>query len=177
MHDRGRFWSAPPDWPQAAIAARDLRVAAAAAPSVWLVSGDVAAFQRRHGLADPLGPRDRADGGRYALRLAPDRLLHLSDAAEDAAFGWLPDGYAVSDLSDGMILIDVSGPHSDEVMAQGCGYDFHSRDSRPRESAQILFANLRLAVVRRPDGWRLHIERPLAPTLWRWLQSIVRSPS
>lgn len=164
MPDRGKFWSPPPDWSQLAVAA----------PTLWLVSGDLDAFCRRHNVAAPLGPRDPCESGRYALRLAPDRLLHVSDLPEESTFGWSSDGYAISDLTDGLILLDLSGPHSDDVMAHGSGYDFQSRDLRPMESAMILFANLRLAAARRPGGWRLHIERPLAPTLWRWLRSIVR---
>ena len=176
MPDRGRFWSAPPEWATAEMAAPGLRIAAVAAPTIWLASGNLDAFRRRHGVAEPLGPRD-AVAGRYALRLAPDRLLHVSDASDITDFGWSPEGYAISDLTDGMILLDLSGPESADVMAQGSGYDFHAGDSRPLESAQLLFANLRLAVARRPDGWRLHVERPLAPTLWRWLQTVVRSGS
>lgn len=164
MPDRGKFWSPPPDWSQVAVAA----------PTLWLVSGDLDAFRRRHDVADPLGPRDPCASGRYALRLAPDRLLIVSDVSEQTTFGWSSDGYAVSDLTDGLILLDVSGPYSDAIMAQGSGYDFQTRDLRPAESTMMLFANLRLAVGRRPDGWRLHIERPLAPTLWRWLQSVAR---
>lgn len=165
MPDRGKFWSAPPDWSGLAVAA----------PTIWLVSGDLDAFRRRHGVADPLGPRDSCASGRYALRLAPDRLLHVSDVPEASAFGWSSEGYALSDVTDGLILLDVSGPHADAVMAHGSGYDFQSLDRRPAESAMMLFAGLRLAVGRRPAGWRLHVERPLAPTLWLWLQTIARS--
>lgn len=165
MPDRARFWSPPPDWSQVAVAV----------PTLWLVSGDLDAFRRRHDVAAPLGPRDPCESGRYALRFAPDRLLHVSNVSEEAAFGWSSEGYAISDLTDGLILLDLSGPHSDDVMAHGSGYDFQSRDARPLESAMMLFANLRLAVGRRPDGWRLHIERSLAPTLWLWLQLVNRS--
>jgi hypothetical protein len=35
------------------------------------------------------------------------------------------------------------------------------------------FAGFRLVVSRRAQGWRLHIERPWAAALWRWLQAHV----
>jgi hypothetical protein len=53
-------------------------------------------------------------------------------------------------------------------MQQGTSYDLTATDGRPGESANIVFAGLRLAVVRRPDGWRLHVERPYATALWSW---------
>jgi hypothetical protein len=58
-------------------------------------------------------------------------------------------------------------------MAQGNEYPLSHNTILPHESAVMQFAGFRLALARRPDGWRLHIERPWAPALWRWLQAHV----
>jgi hypothetical protein len=42
---------------------------------------------------------------------------------------------------------------------------------RPSESANIVFGGLSLAVVCRPDGWRLHVERLHATALWTWFRA------
>ena len=54
-------------------------------------------------------------------------------------------------------------------MQQGTSYDLTAGDVRPGESANLVFAGLRVAVVRRGDGYRLHVERPYATALWTWL--------
>ena len=74
-----------------------------------------------------------------------------------------------------MVPIDISGKGAGDIIAEGTSYDFSAKDERPRESALLLFAGFRLAVARRPDGFRLHIERPLATELWTWLAAAVQS--
>lgn len=173
MHDRGKFWSSPPDWRAAALSSSGVCVASARdSGTLWLVSGDLAAFlAERQGKPPILGPRDTCGDGAYALRLAPDRVLYVSPVPETAAEGWSSKGYAVSDISKGMLLIDLVGPSGGSVLAAGTGYDLASTDQRPQESAQLLIAGHRIGLCRRKDGWRLHVERPIAPALWHWLET------
>ncbi len=170
MPDRGAFWSPVPDWPHASLASDGLRVTAdGTTKTIWLVSGDFGSFERIHGDVPIRGPRDSCPDSRYRLRLAKDRLLQVSPEIEAAEFGWSPDGHAITDVSDGMVLLDVTGPGADRLMARGCGYDFAAPVARAVESAMMIFAGTRLAVSRRGQGWRLHVDRPLAAALWRWL--------
>ncbi|HKP25360.1 MAG TPA: sarcosine oxidase subunit gamma family protein [Dongiaceae bacterium] len=162
MHDRGLFWSPVPDWSRAGIRHEWLSIAALAPQAAWLVSGDLAAFLQRRGL------RFGDAGNRYALRLAPDRLLFVSmDGVEDVAFGW-SDGCAVTDISDGYVLLDITGPAAPELMRLGTLHDFEARSDTA--SAGMLFAGQRVILARIAHGWRLHVERPDAAAIWQWLQ-------
>jgi heterotetrameric sarcosine oxidase gamma subunit len=164
MPDRGLFWSPVPDWSRASIRHEGLSIVALAAQAAWLVSGNLAAFLERRGL------RLGGTGDRYALRLAPDRLLFVSmDGAgtDDAAFGW-SDGCAVTDVSDGYVLLDITGPMAPDLMRLGALHDFDARSESA--SAAMLFAGQRVILARIPQGWRLHVERPDAAAIWQWLQ-------
>ena len=110
--------------------------------------------------------------------LAPDRLLFVRRKAVQAhpeALGWSTDNVAVTDVSDGFLLFDVSGPSALDVMALGADYDFASTAARPNESAAMLFAGLKVSIARIAGGWRLHIERSYAAALWQWLEQATRN--
>jgi heterotetrameric sarcosine oxidase gamma subunit len=89
------------------------------------------------------------------------------------ASGW-SDGVATTDISDGYLLFDVTGPAALDVMAMGAEYDFTSKRTLPAESAAMLFAGLKVSVARIAGGWRLHVERPYAAALWHWLEYATR---
>ena len=162
MLDRGLFWSPVPDWTHAGIRYDELSVTSAAPQAAWLVSGDLAAFLARRGV------RFGDAGERYALRLAPDRLLFVSmDSVEDVTFGW-SNGCAVTDVSDGYVLLDIVGPAAPELMRRGALHDFEARSETA--SASMLFAGKRIILAHIPQGWRLHVERPDAAAVWQWLQ-------
>lgn len=175
MFDRGLFWSPVPLWPQVHIVATsvDIRLAP---PATWmcLVSGDLDQFLMRQELPSCLGPRDLCDTPRYALRLAPDRLLFISrtpvPAAAAMAPGWSSDGIAVTDVTDGFVCLDLTGRGAAEVMRLAGPYDYDATARYEAESCQMLFAGLKVAVMRLENGWRLHVERPWAAALWHWLE-------
>lgn len=172
MRDRGVFWEPVPEWGSASFDRGDVQVSAVRDIRQFLmVSGDVGAFVSRFGVIGPLGPRDVADNAVYALRLAPDRVLYVSLAEQAVEPGWSEANYAIADMTDGFIVVDVSGPRGLELMQQGTSYDLTATDARPSESANIVFGGLSLAVVRRPEGWRLHVERPHATALWTWFRT------
>jgi heterotetrameric sarcosine oxidase gamma subunit len=163
MLDRGLFWSPVPDWSRTGIRHDELSVTAVAPQAAWLVSGNLAAFLERRSV------RLGEVGNHYALRLAPDRLLFVSmdGAADGVTFGW-SDGCAVTDVSDGYVLLDITGPAALELMRMGALHDFETRSDSA--SAAMLFAGQRVILARSPPGWRLHVERPNAAAIWQWLQ-------
>ena len=173
MPDRGKFWSPVPDWSNAGIRVPGLEVSVAQAETMWMVSGDLPGFLAKHHQgAAAIGPRDVCGEDRYALRLAPDRLLFVSRKAvrsESMETGWSGDGIALTDVSDGFVLLDVAGPAASDLMALGAAYDFATEAARPQEAAAMMFAGLKVYICRRADGWRLHVERPHAAPLWHWL--------
>jgi heterotetrameric sarcosine oxidase gamma subunit len=173
MPDRSHFWSPVPDWSQASIRYQDLSIAAVPIEEAWLVSGNLTKFLDQHGGLPCLGPRDICAGAAYALRLAPDRLLFV--CRDDGSiglptFGWSDDGIAISDISDGFVLFEVTGRAAPELMERGANYAFDAQPISCVESASVLFAGFKVAVARLGDGWRLHVERPYATALWQWLQ-------
>jgi sarcosine oxidase gamma subunit len=173
MPDRGLFWSPVPDWPRVGIQYRELNVATRSTAAAWLVSGNLAKFLEGHGRLSCRGPREVCDPETYALRLAPDRLLFVSrnGPSDDLpAFGWSDDGVAVTEVSDGFMLFDVTGGAALDLMKLGANYEFEAVPAGPAESALMLFAGLKVAVARLEKGWRLHVERPDAAALWQWLQ-------
>lgn len=169
MPEREQFWSQPPDWGSARLSADGVTVSVARTARILQLSGRIDALLAGCGIAVALGPRDRCDAERYALRLAPASVLLVGGGPLDCPTGWVEDGAAVSDLSAGMLCFDLCGSRADDIMALGAEHDFASRTGLELESSRLRFAGLRVAVCRRPDGWRLHIERPWAPALWSWL--------
>ena len=165
MLDRGLFWSPVPDWSRATIRHEGLSINALAPQAAWLVSGNLAAFLDRRGV------RFGDVGDRYVLRLAPDRLLFVSldgGATDGMTFGWSEDGLAITDISDGYVLLDISGPAARELMRLGALHDFEANPDTA--SAAMLFAGQRVILARIQHGWRLHVERPNAAAIWQWLQ-------
>lgn len=181
MFDRGEFWSAVPAWRDAVLQGAAVRVTLIETTAVFQLSGTPEAVRALAGVARIHGPRDPCEGERYALRLAPDSALLVdTDPAggpdERAAApqpGWHESGAAVTDLSDGMLCIEITGQGARDLLALGTEYPFSAPPAAPHESARVLFAGFRVAVARRPDGWRLHVERPWAPALWHWLAAHV----
>ena len=100
-------------------------------------------------------------------------LLVDGAAASDGGprLGW-SDGFGVTEVSAGFVLLDVTGAGANAVMEHGASYDWKSTDTRPEESAAMVFAQMKVAISRLESGWRLHVERPLAPALWRWLENL-----
>jgi sarcosine oxidase gamma subunit len=177
MFDRGSFWSPMPHWPQVSIdsAGHSIRSPQSAA-LMCLVSGNLDSFLKRQALDRCLGPRDVCDGRRYALRLAPDRMLFVVDAplpeAAAAEFGWSSDGIAVTNVTDGFLCFDLTGPRAGDIMRLAAPYDFGALSSTAAESTLMQFAGAKAAMVRLETGWRLHVERPMATAVWRWLENV-----
>ena len=173
MHDRGQFWSPVPDWPRVALHAPGVDVSPVAAAPICLVSGDARQFLARHGSEQVFGPRDLCNGDSYALRLAPDRCLLVSNTSAMADRTGLANGCAVTDVGDGIMIFDILGDDASNLMTQGNDYPFDDTTIFPHESASMQFAGFRVSVSRREHGWRLHVDRPWAPALWRWLEAHV----
>ena len=173
MHDRGKFWSAVPDWSQVSLHAAGVDVTPVTIASICLVSGDAGQLLARHGAGEILGPRQRCNADSYALRLAPDRVMFVGPSPVITASAGFTDGCAITDISDGIMAFDVHGERAADLMGQGSEYPFEDTAIFPQESASMQFAGLRMIVSRREHGWRLHVDRAWAAALWRWLHAHV----
>lgn len=171
MFDRRDFWPPLPAWHAARLEHPGLRVTVTAPGAIWRLSGHYAPLLAGQGDVPVLGPREPRDALPYALRLAPDSVLLVCTAPAATALrpGANGAGAALSDLTDGIVCVDVEGPRAAALLALGSEHPFESLAAGyPLESARLLFAGLRVAVLRRSRGWRLHVERPWAPALWQW---------
>ena len=101
----------------------------------------------------------------YTLWLAPGRHLRVGSPAPREEFS--------SDVSDGLVVIDISGPRVDEVLAMACPLDPASLARA--HCAQSLFAGVKVLLYRHGDALRLHVERPLAAWLLDWLRQATSS--
>lgn len=182
MFDRSSFWSATPEWRGARLSGTGVAVAAVRPKSIWRISGRIPLALPALGLTRTLGPREVCDAPRYALRLAPDSVLVVSidSQIEPGPLREAGSDVFCSELTDGITCIDLEGPAVNRVLTRGCEYPFgaiatmtevDAVDSRAEESARLLFAGLRVAVLRSSGSWRLHIEQPWAPALWQWLSA------
>jgi len=118
--------------------------------SLHLVSGPVQAPNTAEG-DDPV-----------TLWLAPDRVLVVGWAQPAEVTG----GF-VSDITDGQIVFQLSGPNVADVMAMGTTLD--PALLAPGRCAQTLFAGVRALVYRRGDAVCVHVDRPLARFVADWL--------
>lgn len=99
----------------------------------------------------------------YTLWLAPERCLVVGGSAPRAEF--------VSDVSEGLVVIDISGARTDDVLAMACPLDPASLALG--HCAQSLFAGVKVILYRHGDALRLHVERPLASWLLDWLRQAI----
>jgi len=173
MDDRSPFWSPVPDWSSAALSTAMVSARPVAAGGAWQLSGECGGVLTRLGVGAVRGPRDRCADARYALRLSPDSVLLVGAGPGDLTPGWHEPGFAATELGDALVIVDVDGPGAAAVMAAGTEYPFGDTTVRPQESARLQFAGHTIAVSRRPAGWRLHVPRPWATALWRWLEAHV----
>ena len=176
MHDRAQFWSAVPEWSEVSLRGSGFVVVPVYDATAFLVSGDASAFLAGARIGDILGPRQVCSSDRYALRLAPDRVLVVdgTSTAPASVMAVAHDSVsncAVTEISDGLVIFDITGGSAAELMAQGSEYPFEDTAPRPLESASMSFGGFRVIVSRRTNGWRLHVERPWAAALWRWLEA------
>ena len=127
------------------------------APECRLVSGDLAAFSRVSGV-------DLST----ALRLARDRTLVLGRT--ELAPGWHAEGFALSDLSAGLALVELSGTGLADLLAKAT-----TADSGP--SKAITFAGIPVVLDLKGETLGLHIERGLLAYLWTWLAVALQESS
>lgn len=126
-------------------------------PERSLVSGDLVAFARH------------CDAP--TLRLARDRALVLGTTG--LASGWHDEGFALSDLSAGLALIQVSGPGLADLVAKATMAN--ADDIGP--SKAITFAGIPVVLGGAGDALDLHVERGLLGYLWSWTSAAMQEPS
>ncbi len=115
--------------------------------------------------APPLAPNTRTDGDPYSLWLAPDRTLVIYEARHG-----VPEGGFVSDVTDGLLLVEIVGPRAGDIVATSTTLDPTSSVLAVGRCAQTLFGGVKVVLYAHGDGFRLHAERQFAAFLLEWLR-------
>lgn len=178
MLDLGPRWSPPPDWGPARLSRRGLDVAPLLDLRQVMLSGDLAT-----GLA-ALCPAARLKGAHdadaadpYAVRIAVDRVLLVCAAGLDTVpvghSAWHASGFAATDLSAGMIALALAGPDAPALLARGTGVDLLTAPPASGGGGAMVIAGTRIVAYRHGVAEvRLHVDRSMAPYLWRWLETV-----
>ncbi len=172
MRNLAEKWSKAPDWQDAVIEVPGLRIGSIPGLHQRLVSGDLAAWVEASGFdGTAVGAFGLAEGGRYTVRLARDRLLALSTTPLGMATGWYSQGFAVTEISAGLHIFEVSGEAVDAFIARGTTLN----PEQTSATAALSFAGIDAIVYRHDTTLRIHVDRGLAAYLWTWIENAARN--
>jgi sarcosine oxidase, subunit gamma len=115
-----------------------------------------------------LAPNTCAGTDPCSLWLAPDRTLVVSETQRGT-----PDGALVSDVTDGLLLVEIVGPRAGDIIAASTTLDPTGPVLAPGRCAQTLFGGVKVVLYRCGDGFRLHAERQFSAFLLEWLLQAV----
>ncbi|MFE0752321.1 sarcosine oxidase subunit gamma [Inquilinus sp. NPDC058860] len=140
-------------------------------------AGDLAAAIRaRYGLDLPTTPKRVAQGGLAVIWSGPGQWLAVAEDGRDLARE-LSDAIgafaAVSDQSDGLAVLRVSGPRARDALIKGVGLDLHPRAFAPGDAAVTMIAHIGAQLWQLDDrpSYEVAIYRSFAGSLWRWLEA------
>ena len=168
MRDRGRFWSAVPDWTSAQIERDGWSVRRIHGLGQTLVSGDVQmALDRLVPGGAQVGLWGLTDTDRMVIRIARDRGLLVTPETLEIEPGWSVAGFVATPCDDAYAIFEISGDAMHQVVCEATATDVELGSP----SAALLFAGVPAMLYRTaPRAARLHIESPLAAYIWTWLQ-------
>lgn len=172
MRNLAGKWTPAPDWPTATLSTPGLTVRSLSGYSQYLVSGKLASWQDLVGVkGEPAGALSIARGDRYTQYIARDRILTVSRTPIGIDPGWHASGFAVSSFDAGLHMFEVEGPEMLSLFARATTLDPAGQTA----SAALLFAGANALCYRHSheDRLRIHIDRALAPYLWRWLEQAI----
>ncbi|WP_107850354.1 sarcosine oxidase subunit gamma [Oceanimonas marisflavi] len=108
--------------------------------------------------------------------LSPDEWLIITEGGQEgplqqALREQLTGHYAITDVSGGQTIIELSGPKAEMVIRKSCPYDVHLSNFPTGKCVGTVFAKSS-ALLRRTgaESFELVIRRSFADYLWLWLQ-------
>lgn len=131
----------------------------------------------------PVVPNTRSVGDDdYSVWLDPARWLAVGASAQrwprlralhEAAAGASPEAL-VSDASDALVVLDITGARAPALMTMACALDIDPAVfARPR-TARAAFAGVTALVYRHRDGFRVHVDVTLIAHVREWLAQAAR---
>jgi len=143
----------------------------------------MAAIGRCLDMVLPTEPNTSTSQGQVtALWLGPDEWLltcpagdvgSLMNSLEEALDGVHA---ALTEVTDGQVVIRLSGPNAREVLAKGCPLDLHRRVFTTAAAARSTLAQASVLLHLVQDGpkrgpvFDLYVARSFARYLWAWLE-------
>jgi heterotetrameric sarcosine oxidase gamma subunit len=134
-----------------------------------------------HALPTIANTRSGADDD-YAVWLDPARWLIVRDRSNrstslralQAAVN-ASSNACVSDVSDGLAVLDIAGVRASELMAMACSLDCDPATFAPPRTARTGFAGAGPAVLyRHGSGFRVHVDATLIAHAQEWIEQAVR---
>lgn len=134
------------------------------------------AMRSRYGLDLPTTPKRVEQGGLAFIWSGPAQWLAVAEDGRDLARE-LVDAIgafaAVSDQSDGLAVLRVSGPRARDALIKGVGLDLHPRAFGPGDAAVTVISHIGPQLWQLDDRptYEIAIYRSFAGSLWRWLEA------
>ncbi|MDR6288326.1 MULTISPECIES: sarcosine oxidase subunit gamma [Inquilinus] len=134
------------------------------------------AIRSQYGLDLPTTPKRVEQGGLAFVWSGPGQWLAVAEDGRDlvrdlaAAVGAFA---AVSDQSDGLAVLRVSGPHARDALVKGVGLDLHPRGFGPDDAAVTVIAHVGAQLWQLDDAptYEIAVLRGFAGSVWRWLDA------
>lgn len=129
------------------------------------------------GLALPSQPKSVSAGTVNAVWSGPDQWLVVFGTGGRARVadlaGALTGLASVTDQSDSRAVLEISGPHTRDVLAKGVMLDLHPRAFVPGDTAVTLVAHIGAQVTMTDPApvYQLIVPRSFCVSFWDWLVS------
>jgi sarcosine oxidase subunit gamma len=140
-------------------------------------AGDLtAAIRSLYGLDLPTTPKRVEQGGLAVIWSGPGHWLAVAEDGCDLARELTEAASAfaaVSDQSDGLAVLRISGPRARDALIKGVGLDLHPRAFAPGDAAVTVIAHIGAQLWQLDDRptYEIAIYRSFAGSLWRWLEA------
>ena len=124
----------------------------------------------------PLANRFETAGERHVIWLAPDEYLLLCESGKEKALHDTlkstikTSHFAITDVSDSLCALSISGPSVRDVLAKGCSLDLHPSQFGAGQCAQSLLAHAGITLMAlSDDAFILICRTSFAPYVHDWL--------
>jgi methylglutamate dehydrogenase subunit D len=136
----------------------------------------VNAVNTAFGVALPDGPRRATRGSITFAGTGPDQWIASAEGSEAAGFAAkvrarIGPFAAVSDQSDGRLVVLLRGSNVRDVLAKGLAVDLHPKAFKAGDVATTLVAYIGVQIDMLDDAptWQLSAPRSMAGSFWSWL--------
>jgi methylglutamate dehydrogenase subunit D len=162
--------------PGVTVRARDDLAMARVIARKGQTDGLAEAIRSRYGLDLPVTPKRVEQGGLAVIWSGPGQWLAVTEDGRDLArelTETVGAFAAVSDQSDGLAVLRISGPRARDALIKGVGLDLHPRAFGPGDAAVTVIAHIGAQLWQLDDRptYEIAIYRSFAGSLWRWLEA------